>query len=116
MYFIFTDTPRDVKNLVCMRNYSLNSLTILWDPLLSLNLTDIDPDIVYTVELFEITCGLNVFISHKVVSRNNATEQNLDLMQIYKAVISARNNVIEADNGPSVVMEGTVAVVISWYS
>ena len=78
----------------------------LWDSLPSLDLTDIDPDIVYTVELFKITCDKYVSMSHKVVAENSATEEGLDLMQIYKAVIAARNNVTGARNGPSVEMIG----------
>ena len=61
----------------------------------SLDLTDADPDIIYAVEFFKITCGLNVHISRRI-----------DMMQVYKAVITARNNVMEARNGPSVEIGG----------
>ena len=100
------DTPGKIKNASCQRDYPLGSLTTLWDPLPTLDLTDIDPDIVYTVELFKITCGQNVSISRKVVAENYASEENLDLMQIYKAVIAAMNNLTEARNGPSVEIRG----------
>ena len=86
-------TPEKVKSVYHMRYYSLSALVIAWDPLPSLNLTSIDPDILYTVEFFNNTCGQNIFISSKVVSTNNATEDNLDLMQIYMAVVAAKNNV-----------------------
>ena len=86
-------------------------LTVVWDLLPTLDLTDIDPDIVYTVELFMITCGQNVSISRTVVAGNSATEENLDLMQIYKAVIAARNNVREVRNGPSVEIRGQQCII-----
>ena len=78
----------------------------MWDPLPTLDLTHIDPDIVYTVELFNIICDQNISISRTVVAKSNATVENLDLMQIYQAVIAARNNVREARNGPSVEIRG----------
>ena len=80
----------------------------MWDCLPTLDLTDIDPDIVYTVELVKITRDQRVsVVSHRVVAGSNATEENLDLMQIYKALIAARNNVQRAMNGPSVEIQGT---------
>ena len=90
------------------RNYSEDKLMILWNPLPTLDINDTDPDIVYTAELYKITCGQNILINRTVVAGNNVTEEGLDLMQIYKAVIAARNNVAEARNGPSVEMKGTM--------
>ena len=80
---------------------------ILWNPLPTLDINDTDPDIVYTVELYQITCGQNILINRTVVAGTSITEENLDLMQIFKAVIAARNNVPGARNGPSVEIEGT---------
>ena len=96
-----------MNNAALKRNYSTHSLTINWDPLSTLDLTNIDPDIVYSFELFKITCDQNVLISHRsVAAETSTTEVGLDLMQIYKAVIAARNNVREARNGPSVEIRG----------
>ena len=79
----------------------------MWDPLPTLDLTGIDPDIVHSVELVKITCGQKISVSRRVVAGSNTTEENLDFMQIYKAIIAARNNVQGAINGPSVEIEGT---------
>ena len=87
------------------RNYSFNILTYLWDPLPSLNLTDIDPDIVYTVELYQITCGQSILISHETVAEYSIS-YTVDLMQIYKAVLSPKNNVVNARNGTNAVIRG----------
>lgn len=95
-----------MSDAVCERNYSSGVLTTSWTALPSLNITDIDPDIVYSVEVFKITCGLDVSMSHKIVTENS-TSNFLDLMQIYKAVITPRNNVDNARNGTSEVMRGT---------
>ena len=102
----FSDTPGNVSNASCERNYSSNVLTTSWTSLPSLNLTGVDPDIIYSVDLFRITCGEDVSMSHENVTGNN-TSNTLDLMQIYKAIITPRNNVDGARNGTSVVMRGT---------
>ena len=79
---------------------------VLWNPLPTLDINDTDPDILYTVELYQITCGQYILINRMEVAGSNVTEEGLDLMQIYKAVITARNNVGEARNGPSVKRKG----------
>lgn len=107
-----SDTPERVHNVIIQREYSLDTLTVKWDLLPTLDLTDIDPDIVYTVKLFKITCGQNVSIDLTVVAGNSVTEENLDLMQIYKAVIAASNNVRGARNGPSVEISGQQCIII----
>ena len=99
-------TPGRIKNPRNRRDYSSGVLTVIWDPLPSLDLTGIDPDIVYAVELFKISCGQNVSIGHRVVSGNYARVNHLDLMHIYKAVIAARNNISSATNGLSVEIRG----------
>ena len=111
--FLSSDTPGKVKNSYYQRDYPSSALSIIWDPFPSLDLTDIDPDIVYTVELFKTTCSQNVSMSDRVVVENHAIEENLDLMHIYKAVITARNNVTGARNGPSVELEG-MCINIVW--
>ena len=78
----------------------------MWNPLPTLDINDTDPDILYTVELYQITCGQNILINRMEVAGSNVTEEGLDLMQIYKAVIAARNNVRDATNGPSIEVKG----------
>ena len=45
---------------------------------------------------------------------SNVTEEGLDLMQIYKAVIAARNNVRDARNGPSVEVKGSTLLFLTF--
>ena len=78
----------------------------MWNPLPTLDINDTDPDILYTVELYQITCGQNILINRTEVAGSNVTEEGIDLMQIYKAVIAARNNVRDARNGHSVEVKG----------
>ena len=78
----------------------------MWNPLPTLDINDTDPDILYTVELYQITCGQNILINRTEVAGNNVTEEGLGLMQIYKAVIAARNNVRGARNGSNAKVKG----------
>ena len=49
-----------------------------------------------------------ILTSQTEVAGTNVTEEGLDLMQIYKAVIAARNNVRGARNGPIAETKGII--------
>lgn len=96
------------------RYYPSDALTILWESLPTLDINDTDPDIVYDVGLYQITCNQNIPILYQTtVIGNSTTEVGLDMMQIYKALIAARNNVRKAKIRPSVVIEGIFTVTCS---
>ena len=59
----------------------------------------------YSVELYKITCGEDIFMSHEDVFVNS-TNNTVDPMEIYKVIITARNNVEGARNGTSMEMKG----------
>ena len=59
----------------------------------------------YSVELYKITCGEDIFMSHEDVFVNS-TNNTVDPMEIYKVIITARNNVEGARNGTSVAIRG----------
>ena len=59
----------------------------------------------YSVELYKITCGEDIFMSHEDVFVN-CTNNTVDPMEIYKVIITARNNVEGARNGTRVEMKG----------
>ena len=89
--------PDQVKNVILTRTTSV-IVIIQWDALPSLDLNDTDPDIVYSVELYKITCGEDIFMSREDVFVNS-TNNTVDPMEIYKVIITARNNVEGARNG-----------------
>ena len=86
-------------------------MLIQWDVLPSLDLTDVDPDIVYSVELYKITCGEDIFICREDVFVNS-TNNTVDPMQIYKVIITARNNVEGARNGTRTEISGKHPVLV----
>ena len=83
--------------------------TLTWTPPSFLDLTDVDPDIVYCVEVYNITCGRRDLI----ISDCNVTEPSYtsdDIAPdgyIYEYTITPRSNVEGARNGtPSQPLRG----------
>ena len=95
-----------------MKNLSRNGNTISWSPPFSLNLTNIEPDIVYCVEVYNITCGERDFI----ISDCNVTEPSYtsnDLLDgyIYEYIVTPRSNVEGAENGTSQTLRGMLLLL-----
>ena len=102
--------PGNVNNLGLERNCSSESgvLTTFWDPLPTLDITDRDPDIIYRVQIFKTTCGRSVLMSDENVTESITSNylSPLELMEIYSAVITPRNNVPGYVNGPTREVKG----------
>ena len=84
-----------------------SALAITWKAPFSLNLTNFDPNIIFCVEVYNITCGVDV----PVVGDCNVTEPSYEdnrLLQgnIYRIIITARSNGLNAQNGTSKTKEG----------
>ena len=84
------------------------SSRITWEPPFSLDLTNIDPDIVYCVEVYNISCGERIFILNDC----NITETQYNIndvihaMYVYEITVIPRSNVAGALNGTPLVVEG----------
>ena len=107
----YTDTPGKVKNATTERSPSSSLLITRWSSLPSLDLNDTDPDIVYSVELYKITCGEDIFMSREDVFVNS-TNNTVDPMEIYKVIITARNNVEGARIGNGTETSGKAPSII----
>ena len=86
-----------------------SNTTITWTPPHSLDLTGVDPDIVYCVEVYNITCGRRDLI----ISDCNVTEPSYTSDDIapdgymYEYIVTPRSNVEGARNGtPSQPLRG----------
>ena len=77
--------------------------TLSWDPPFSLDLTGVDPDIVYSVEVYNITCGgRELVISDCNVTENSYTSDVIAPNgYIYEYIVTPRSNVQGAHNGTS---------------
>ena len=90
-----------------IRNIERNSTTITWVPPPSLDLTSVDPDIVYCVEVYNITCGQREFL----IGDCNVIDPSYDYSYldpgfIYEIVITPRSNVNLVDNGTRSMIDG----------
>ena len=91
-----------------MTNVQRVSSKLTWVPPPSLDLSDIDPDIVYCVEVYNITCGRrDLIISDCSVTEPSFTSGVIMDGYIYEYTITPRSNVVGARNGTSLTLEGT---------
>ena len=84
----------------------LRSSTVTWDPPFSLDLTSVHPDIIYCVDIYNITCGV---IKH-LVSDCNVVEPRYTYYsedEVLKFVVTPKNNVASSKNGTRSFQSGT---------
>ena len=100
--------PGSISSLRFERNYSSAVLTTFWDPLPTLDITDRDPDIIYRVQIFKITCGESILLSDENVTESITSNylSPLQLMEIYMTIITPRNNVRGYVDGPKKELKG----------
>ena len=89
-----------------MSNIGRNASTLTWVPPFSLNLTNVEPDIVYCVEVYNITCGRSHLISECDVMEISYTNSALHSGVIYEYTVTPRSNVQGAQNGTSQTVTG----------
>ena len=84
--------------------------TITWDPPTSLDLTNVEPDIAYCVEVYNITCGDRELLIHDC----NVTEPHYIITPdgyIREYIVTPRSNVEGAVNGtPSQPLRGVLQI------
>ena len=80
--------------------------TLSWEAPFSLDLTNVDPDIVYCVEVYNITCGRSQLISDCDVMETRYTIDGLQPGYIYEYTITPRSNVQGAMNGEGKTVTG----------
>jgi hypothetical protein len=87
-----------------------NSTMITWEPPFSLDLTDIDPDIAYCVEVHNITCGERGFVLGEcslIDLTLSYDYSHLDNAFVYEIAITPKSNVKGADNGTRSIITGS---------
>ena len=89
-----------------------NTAVIVWEAPFSLNLTNIEPDIVYCVEVYNITCGgRDLLISDCDVMETSYTSDVLQSGYIYEYTVTPSSNVEGAQNGTSKTITGVSKMV-----
>ena len=84
--------------------------TISWEPPFSLDLTNVEPDIVYCVDVYNITCGGRDLVSSDCsVTDTNYTSLSDDYL--YEYIVTPRSNVEGVENGTSQPFKGEFVMV-----
>ena len=100
----------DVKDL------KKQNSTLSWTPPFSLDLTNVEPDIVYCVEVYNITCrGRELLISDCDVTETSYTSDVIAPEgYIYEYIVTPRSNVEGAVNGtPSQPLRGNLIIILA---
>ena len=90
-------------------NITRSISTINWVAPFSLNLTNVDPVIVYCVEVYNITCGVNDLVVGDCNVTEPRYEDSRSILQqdhIYSITITPRSNGQNAQNGTRNTKEG----------
>ena len=90
-----------------------NSSTIFWIAPFSLNLTDVDPNIVYCVYVYNITCGRrDLIISDCEVTVPYYSSDALSEGLLYNITITPKSYVVGALNGVSSTLMGIAQLIV----
>ena len=90
-----------VGQLQSVNNLEKKNASLMWEAPFSLNLTNIEPDIAYCVDVYNITCGER----EHIISDCNVTETSYTSDAIapdgylYEYIVTPRSNVEGAVNG-----------------
>ena len=87
--------------MAAVEHVDKNLSKLSWKPPFSLDLTGVDPDIAYCVEVYNITCGRrDLIISDCTVTEPSYTSDDIAPHgYIYEYIVTPRSNVEGARNG-----------------
>ena len=83
-----------------------NATTLSWEAPFSLDLTGVDPDIVYFVEVINITCGRSPLISECDIAEPSYTSNDIMDGYIYEYAVTPKSNMSGAENGTTTKVTG----------
>ena len=90
-----------VSNLRVVNEASYDSISIAWEAPFSLNLTNAEPDVLYYVDVYNITGGGKVIVESVNIADQyyNFSHANLSLSQEFNFTVTPVSNVPGAVNG-----------------
>ena len=99
---------KSVSNVVRQQLGNQAYLSYSWDPPPSLDLTDVEPDIVYCVEIYNITCGhMDLLHSECDLTLPVFVGDELNPSYVYQINVTPRINAVGTSNGTHVSKRGT---------
>ena len=110
----YTGPLKSVSNIIRQKLPNHDSVSYFWEPPPTLDLTGVDPNIVYCVEISNITCGWSVLIQSECGLTNPVLMgDGLDPSYVYEINVTPRSNVREASNGTVFSRQGIYRTAIS---
>ena len=99
-----------------MKNLERNGTNISWGAPFSLDLTNVEPDIVYCVEVYNITCGGRELVFGDCdIMETSFTSDTLQPGYIYEYTVTPRSDVASAQNGTSLTITGESILTLVLY-
>ena len=91
------------------------SIDLAWEPPFSLNITGVEPDIIYCVDVINITAGVQVpdFLISRcdvIDPQYSFTVENPDPRDLFLFVVTPRSNIEGAMNGTSTPNQRVVCI------
>ena len=96
-----------IGELAAVTNVKRDAYNVTWTPPFSLNITYIEPDIAYCVEVYDITCSKMLLLSNCDVTNPYYFSDLLRDGHIYDIFIIPRNNLRGAKNGIPTELKGS---------
>lgn len=115
LYYYYAGPLDSVSNLCTSVDHrTTEEVLITWTPPYSLDLSDIEPDIVYCVGIYNITCeSRDLLFSNCSVTNSELVVNLLNASQyIFEIIVTPRSNTESARNGTSNAVKGSIT---SWY-
>ena len=109
-YTIHAGPLQKVTNLSIDLNS--NMLNLSWDAPFSLDLTNVDPDIVYYVQVINTTCGNgSITFTDDTITETELNLYGYSQHHTYEMNITPRSNVEGAKNGTMLIIQGFVIIL-----
>ena len=88
-------------------NITSNEVRVTWEAPFSLDLTDVDPDIIYCIQMINITCGEgSILFNNCTILDNELYLPDYSQHYAYDFIITPRSNVEGALNGTPLTVPG----------
>ena len=85
-------------------------VSYLWEPPSTLDLTGVEPDIVFCIKVSNITCGADNLVASDCEVMNpvypSSVGGGLDPSYVYEITVTPRSNVLGAINGSAFTTQG----------
>ena len=85
----------------------MNIFKLSWDAPFSLDLTNVEPDVIYCIQVINSTCGnVSILLSNCTVRETELNLFGYSRYHVYEIIITPRSNVEGTNNGTTLTTQG----------